>query len=126
MSQQTLINFNGPGMTSDECLVWNAISVCRGKGHAVTQYELAEFCGMDPRLVRETIQTLIFKHRKPIASSPDRVKGGYYVIDNEQEAREAADRYRRQAVKIFQRAAVLLQISDLELFKQIQTEMEFK
>jgi len=111
-------------MTNDERLVWSALSGCRGKAMAVTQYELAQACTMTPRHVRQVIEQLIYKHRKPVGSTPAKKAGGYFVIDNEDEAKETADRYRRQAVKILQRAGVVLQISEREVFEQLQMQME--
>lgn len=42
------------------------------------------------------------------------------------ESEEVSARLRKQAVKILQKAAVLMQISDKELFERIQMEMEFE
>lgn len=125
MGDQSTIDFDRANMTPDELLVWTALEPCAGKSLAVTQYELAEVCRMEARQVRRVIESLIFKHRKPIGSSPKNIGGGYYVISDPQETEEAAARYRRQAVKILRRAAVISQISDQDLFKLIQMEMEF-
>jgi len=62
-------------MTPDEQMVRHVLSPRKGKGMAATQHELADACNMGKPMMRITIKALIFGHRKPIASSPDRIGG---------------------------------------------------
>ena len=124
MSEQSTLDFESGDMTFDETLVWAALQEFIGKSHAAAQYDLADACKMDVRKVRTVIKDLIFKYRKPIASSPDRIKGGYFIIATKEEAQEAALRYQRQAVAIIQRGAILLKTTDSVMLKKIQMEFD--
>jgi len=124
MNKQTQIDFDRGDMTFDETLVWAALQEFIGKSHAATQYDLADACKMEERKVRTVIKDLIFKHRKAIASSPDRIKGGYFIIATKEEAQEAALRYQRQAVAIIQRGAILLKTTDSVMLRKIQMEID--
>jgi hypothetical protein len=111
-------------MTADETLILSALSGCKGKAMAVTQHELAEACGMPARRVRSIIVDLIFNYHKRIGCCYSKHNGGYYMIQNDAEAKETTERLEGHALKILKRVAIIRKISKETLIKKLQMEFD--
>jgi len=126
MDPQGELNFDRGEMNPDEFKVWSALSGCKGEDLASKQSDIASVCQMSGRKVRDIIGDLIIKHKKLIASTPNRKRPGYFIVQNEKEGFQGAERLKGQAVKIIQRAAVLIKTTEKEMMKQVQLELQLE
>lgn len=80
----------------------------RGMAKAVSIAEITARTGMNARLVKDLIRSLVVDYRVPIGASRDSETGGYYLVMTPAEAEDTARPYIREGVAMFRRAQVFL------------------
>lgn len=68
------------GLTQNERKVWDWLSkYCRGRRNGHSNQGLSQYCGLNERVLRQVIASLVCSHGKPIGSDPE---FGIYVIED--------------------------------------------
>lgn len=87
--------------------VWTELQSHRGKDNAITARDLARRMDSQDRTVRKAIELLIAEESRLIGASVDGVRGGFYLIETEEELEEVRAILRARASKIFLRDGCL-------------------
>lgn len=95
-----------------------------GRASAINQECLADATGLNPRLVRDVITSLIVAHGVPIGSS-SAPPHGYFIIATPEEAADAYRMLRGHGLSILQRMAAIGRIAADADRRRIQIDLPF-
>jgi len=104
-------------LTAIEYMVLEAIPC--GHQNAIKKVALARRVGIPVRRVRDIIEHMVCDLGVPIGSSTDRVRGGYFIIQNEHDLEVATRHLKPRAVAIFRRLRALERIAEKQFGRQM-------
>lgn len=122
--QASLVEARFPDMSPEERSVWDALQAHRGRVRAVTGEGLCEATGLDWRACRKVLKALVEVYRKRVGSGPANPPG-YFLIEKAEELDDVCKRYRKQALSLLRREAILRRTSLEELLGQMQLEARY-
>lgn len=105
--------------------VWGEICKHRGRSEAISLRDIADILGIEGRAIQIAVNSLVVDFGKPIGSTSDRERPGYYIPVDETEARRAYQSLVRRAVNILRRAHALRKSNRLALaLGQVELELD--
>ena len=119
MSGQLNMDFESHGLTADEMLILSVLK--SGRSHAISMTELAALADTNTRHLQDVISHLIVNHKKAIgsASSPP---AGYFIIETEQDLKDATKNLHNRAMSVLVRYAALKRVGFNELLHQLSLD----
>lgn len=105
--------------------VWKEISKHRGRSEAISLSDISDTLGIEGRAIQIAVNALVVDFGKPIGSTSDRERPGYYIPADETEARRAYQSLVRRAVNILRRAHALRKSPRLtQALGQVELELD--
>lgn len=110
-------------MTPEESSFYGALWSHVGEKNAISARDLAEQSGLGGREVRGMHNHLLFDHNLPILSAAG-WKGGYWIAEDETEARKFYDAFRRRGLTGLVKASRGRQSAMVDMVTQLSFEFE--
>lgn len=113
------MSFTALDLTDDERAVLDVLDRHRGRAAAITKEALAAACARDERKVRQVIVRLIEQHGAAIGSTSSQ-PGGYFLIQTQDEQREAEEELQHRIMRLAQRLAKLKRNTPSAILDQLR------
>jgi len=95
-------------ITEQQRRLLHILSKRYGRDRAIRISEIRQRLEISERTIKDLVRSLVTDFRLPVGASRDGVDGGYYLVMTPEEARSTAQPYIDEALKLLDRARVLV------------------